>query len=320
MILGIAPQRWVLIWAFLYFPIEKAIYYDKLKFQDIIHVITFIGVLQLVLFIKQYLNPDVELLQVGTGVRNASIRYYFSPVLLDLMFMICLDNCVRKNGLQRLFYIIYASCIFFEVIVVQQFRLTSCGLIICLGLFVVFVRGKREYKFLYFILGAVALGILFNTSLVQDVLDRVLNNSYDNGTKIRGVGRLLYLETWLKHPVLAGGYPSTFYQPARLAAGMNQYIYLYDNGIFGFIYMYGMVGVIWIVTLWKILLSNGIKIQKRFSELSYLLVPVFFMVTCINEIHWYWEYGFVVFVLFLCLQESKIESIERIELDESGTY
>ena len=122
----------------------------------------------------------------------------------------------------------------------------------------------------------------------------------------------------MKHPILGGGYPSNFYQPARYAAGIDQLIYLYDNGIFGFMYIYGIIGLIWLVSLWAKILKDGSYIQKQYSEMLFLLYPFFFIITCMNELHWYWEYGMVVFSLYLCAMEAKIS--EGGKLSEGYPY
>lgn len=304
---GFAPQRWVLIWSLMYFILRKLIYYKKIDFNSLMKIIVFIGLLQLILFIFQYfLGDSYLLLHVNSGLRNGRVRYYFGPILLDLLFLYMLDRFNTAKALKKIPYMVCCALILFETMVVQQFRLTTMGLILCLGLYIVFVRTKSQTKLFYFVVGAVVLGFLFSTPLVQNVLDQVLRGNYDGGMLIRNVSRRLYFETLLKHPILGGGYPNSFYQPARQAAGMNSLINLYDNGVFGFIYIYGTVGIIWIVTFWTKLIRDGRYIQKKFSELVFLLFPIFFVIACMNELHWYWEYGMVVFSLFMCLMETRI--------------
>lgn len=315
-ILGLAPQRYVLVWALMYFPICKCLKCDVIKKQDLIGIIKIIGLIQLFLFIINFYVEN-SFLYVNTGLRNGQTRYYFACILLDLLFFFCLDSVTVKKGAAKLPYLLIAAAILFEIIEVQQFRLSSMGLIICGGFYIVLVRIQKEYKMVYFVIGCIATGILFNTSLVQDVLTRVLTNNYDAGTKIRSVGRDLYFAAIINHPILGGGYPSSYYQPAQVASGASRLIYLYDNGVFGFMYMYGLAGIVWVVSLWGKLLSRGWKLYKNNKVLVYLLFALFFIVTCINELHWYWEYGFVVFSLFLALENEEIWENENASLEHA---
>ena len=316
---GFAPQRWTLVWLLMYFILRKLIYYKKLKFDSLIKMMVAVGFLQLTLFISQYLLGDENgLLYVNSSIRNGRMRYYFGPILLDFLFLYLLDKFNTAKGSKRIFYFSCCALILFETMVVQQFRLTTMGLILCLGLYIVFVRTRSQTKLLYFVVGAATLGFLFSTPLVQNVLDQVLHSNYDGGMLIRSAARLLYFETLQKHPILGGGYPSNYYQPARQAAGMNSLMYLYDNGVFGFMYIYGMIGIVWAVSFWAKLIRDGRYIQKRFYELAFLLFPVFFIITCMNELHWYWEYGMVVFSLYMCLMETKIA--QGGERGESNPY
>lgn len=305
--LGFAPQRWVLIWALMYFPIRKLIYYGKINCGDLLRMMCFVGFVQLILFTTQFFLEDSrEFLCVNTGSRNGSTRYYFGHILMDFTFFVYLDRFNKGKVDVKVKNAFGCGGILFELIVVQQFRLASMGLILCLGIFVIFLKNKDEVKLVYYVLGVVVLGILFSTPLVQDVLNQVLNNAYDSGMQIRFVGKKLYFDTLLKHPVLGGGYPSSFYGPAIRAAGVDRFIYLDDNGVVGFMYLYGSLGIVWVVTLWKRLLMDGKKIQDSYDELAFLLFPVFLIIVCNNSLCWYWQYGFVVFSLYMCLAESRI--------------
>lgn len=316
---GFAPQRWVLIWALIYFPIRKLIFYQKITFRNILYLTINIGIIQLVLFISQYLlKSHVEFMYVTEGYRNGRIRYYYSPILLDWIFFVLLDVFSKSKGIKKWFSIFCVGMILFETMVIQQFRLTTIGLIICSMLFFILVREKKDWKVLYLIIGAIVFFALLNTSMVRNVLYMVLNGKFDGGMEIRSVGRILYFKTIFKHPLLGGGYPSSFYSPAANAAGMNNLIYLYDNGVFGFMYIYGLIGLVWVITLWRRIILDGYQIQKKTRNLSYFLFPIFFSITCINELHWYWEYGFIVFSLYLSMMESKY-ILERTKI-ESRSY
>ncbi len=311
---GIAPQRWIWIWALVYFPLRKCIHYKIMKPDDFRHMLFVVGILQLTLWFAQFFLEDSTLLMhVGRGMRSNRIRYYYNPILLDFLFLLSLDRIVKYPRLKKAFYVVLACSILIEVMIVQQFRGTTMGLLVCLCVFsvvhVLFMEGDRKYKAVCFVIGFIVIGAALSTSLMRSALVLIFENRHD----IRAVGRELYLQVFSMHPILGGGYPNTHYGPAMEAAtGGNNAIYMSDNGIFGFIYLYGGIGIIWVITLWRRLFLNGAKIKKSFSDLAYMLFPLFLLVVSRNEIHWYWEYGFIVFSVFLCIEDIRLDEVEQV--------
>ena len=243
---------------------------------------------------------------VHTAKRYGDIRYYFDPILLDLFLIRNLNNFVNdKKKASSIFFIIL---ILFEVMVVQKYRLTSVALILTtvIGLFV----GKTNVikKMGYIFLAAIFSVFMLNTRLVQDLISEVTVTNKTYTYSIRETGRKLYLNTVHHHPILGGGYPKT--TRALIAAGAYNNIIFSDNGVFGFMYIYGGVGLIWYITLWISMLLKGFKIYKKKKNIIYLLFPMFFLMTCINELHWYWHHGFIIFILFLTLFEREIKELE----------
>lgn len=312
---GIAPQRWVFIWALVYFPLRKCIYHNKIELKDIMRILVVFGVIQLVLFTLQFfLGDGVLLLHVGRGIRNGRTRYYYNTVLLDLLFMLYLDKIAKNDGRKKIWNVMLLIWILFDVMIIQQFRATTCGLIACLVLFLALTIGRTKHKLLYSFLGSGVIVFLLFTPIVQDALTQILTGAFDSGMKIRSVGREIYLQTLAAHPVLGGGYPSTYYEPAVSAAtGGNPAVYLGDNGVFALMFLYGGIGIVWLVTLWYRLIANGLKIRKIVLEAAFLLYPVFYIVEAINGIEWYWDYGFVIFSVFLCIEDSKMDMVCRNE-------
>lgn len=317
---GIAPQRWIWVWALVYFPVRKCIYNKIINLDDFIAMLLAVGICQLILWTVQFfLGDSVFLTHVGRGTRSNRTRYYYNPVLLDFLFLLSLDRFVKYPRMKKVLYVVIAGLVLFETMVIQQFRATTMGLLVCMFFFavihVLFMKGNNKYKIICFMIGCIVVGGILSTSLMRSALKLIFENRPD----IRSVGRELYLRTLFEHPILGGGYPNTHYEPAMTAAtDGNSAIYMSDNGIFGFFYLYGGIGIIWIVTLWYKLLLNGMKIKRFFSELAYLLFPLFFIVVSRNELHWYWEYGFIIFSIFLCIEESKLDEIYLMKVTEGA--
>lgn len=309
--LGIRVQRAFLIWSLLYFPLQKAISCGWFKKQDIQSIVRCIGIIELILFISQYFLYDkVVFLYTNVGERYDDLRFYFQPIWIDLMLIMELDNYVNTGKKkEKIKSVILIMLSLFEVMVVQKFRLTSMALIICIVMGLLIAKGKVSKRLYNVVLIGIILAVLYNTTLVQDVLSELFNESSNDSTlSIREQGRELYLNTLLKHPILGGGFPHEECLSAYRAAGVFKNIFLVDNGVFGFAYIYGGVGCIWLITLWGKMLSKGIKILKNSGRIFYFIFPLFFVITATNEAHWYWMNGFMVLVLFLTLQSENFQS------------
>ncbi|MEL7647940.1 MAG: hypothetical protein AAGU76_07590 [Sedimentibacter sp.] len=307
--LGIKVQRTFLVWAILYFPIRKAFYYQLITIQGIKYVIQIIGIIELVLFIGQYLLSDsVSFLYVDQGLRYGTVRYYFQPILIDLLYFVEFDNFIMLKGRKKIVSSVLLITCLLEVMVVQKLRLTSIALILCIMIGTFIAKGSIKKKFMYIIIASIFFLILFKTILVQDVLNELFYSSSHTSTlSIRESGRALYLSSLTNHPLLGGGYPHEECYAAYTAAGLYSKIYLVDNGIFGFMYIYGGIGLVWLVTFWFKMLLKGWNLFKKSKYMAYLLFPIFFLVTGINEMHWYWMNGFMILIFFLALQEQESE-------------
>lgn len=304
--LGFRAQRNIFVWALLYFPLSKSMCYDKFTLENVKNMIRLIGIIELVLFISQYfLTGKISFLYANMGTRYESVRYYFQPVLLDLLLFVELDNLLKIKGKNKIASIIIIVTIIFEVMVVQKFRLTSLSLILCCAFGVLIVKRGIKIKFVYFLLAFIALGVILNTTMFQDLINTFMFKETST-LGIREAGRELYIQNLTYHPIFGGGYPHEQSYAACQAAGFFKNIFLVDNGVFGLTYIYGGVGIVWIITLWFRQLKNGYNLYKKNGMLLYLLFPLFFVITGINEVHWFWQNGFMIFVLFIVMQEKEV--------------
>ena len=305
---GIIVQKELISICILYFPLSKIIHNNLYEKEKLLKLLDTFAIIQLTLFITQYLlSSSVSFLTVHTAKRYGDIRYYFNPILLDFFLIRNLDNFLNKKG-SKSKAIIFMALVLFEVMVVQKYRLTSIALIIVVVFGLIISKTNTIKKFGYLVTGTIFTTFMLNTRIVQDLISEVTIKNKTFTYSIRSVGRRLYLNMVKKHPLLGGGYPKT--ETALNAAGLNNNIIFSDNGIFGFMYIYGLVGIIWFITLWFKLLKNGYAILKKNNSVLYLLFPLFFVMTSINELHWYWQHGFIIFILFLVLFEKEMNQVK----------
>ncbi len=313
---GLIQQRRLLIWIFVYFAIELALIKGKFNYEQLVSMIRIIGRIELAIYISQYFLYDyIHFLYVSVSSRYNDVRFYFTPTLLDFLFMIEMDFLLNKYNSKRekIKSGITIVLILFEVMIVQKFRLTTMALICCFVLCVLIKRFSKAIKFIYVMIAVLGICILLNTTMFRDIIEQFSLGFTDYGHfGIRADARKLYLEMLAKHPFLGGGYP--YIEDALEASGYYKRMYLVDNGVFGFIYIYGGVGIIWIAALWTKLIKMSRKVFENKNITYFLLFYLFFIVTCINELHWYYDSGIGVFILSLCILDAKYNELYKMSI------
>lgn len=306
---GLLIQKELISAALLYFPLSKIINNDLIKKDKLFKILDRFAIIQLVLFITQYFLADkISFLAVHTAQRYGEIRFYFNPILLDLFLIRNLNSYINTTNKHKVMNIFWIGLVLFEIMVVQKYRLTSIALIITIIVGMVISKTKIINKFIYIISAGVFSAIMVNTKIVQDLISEFTVQNKTFTYSIREIGRNLYMQMLNNHPILGGGYPVS--ATARDAAGYNNLILLDDNGIFGFAYIYGALGLIWAISLLLKILKNGFKILNKTKNLVYFLFPLLFIITCVNELHWYWQHGFIIFVIFLIMMEEELKTIK----------
>lgn len=313
---GLIQQRRLSIWIFVYFAIELALIKGKFNYEQLVSMIRIIGRIELAIYISQYFLYDyIHFLYVSVSSRYNDVRFYFTPTLLDFLFMIEMDFLLNKYNSKRekIKSGITIVLILFEVMIVQKFRLTTMALICCFVLCVLIKRFSKAIKFIYVMIAVLGICILLNTTMFRDIIEQFSLGFTDYGHfGIRADARKLYLEMLAKHPFLGGGYP--YIEDALEASGYYKRMYLVDNGVFGFIYIYGGVGIIWIAALWTKLIKMSRKVFENKNITYFLLFYLFFIVTCINELHWYYDSGIGVFILSLCILDAKYNELYKMSI------
>ena len=129
-----------------------------------------------------------------------------------------------------------------------------------------------------------------------------------NTMAIRYVGRELYfnqLSQSVRTMLFGCGYPNELFSPAASKAGFYDHIYLNDNGIFGFAYIYGLIGVIAVILIvikaLKIVLP---EIKNNSINVIVLMFIMMQIVSSYNVTFWYWKAdGTFLLVIILCIAE-----------------
>lgn len=300
-IVGLRPQRFWIIWGLLYFPIRRLLYLKELTIEDIKKMVYVIGTIEIILYSLQYImGNSFKFLYVNVNNRYGQLRFYFNNIFLRILLFINLNNIFQKKKMKS--SIIYIVAILFILMIVGKMRMTTLATLLSMAFGILIWRKGGNVKIGFIILALIASIFLYNTDIVQDTITTIFENSKsvtDTNLVIREEGRKLYLNSLKNHPILGCGYPSILNYNASEAAGFNDNIFLVDNGLYGYIYIYGTIGILWLILFFGTLLKNGWKIFKNNNVYFPLLTVIGWIIAGQTEALWYWDNGFIFVVILL---------------------
>lgn len=308
---GIRPQRFWIVWAFMVFPISKLLYARAISTKDIENLIYRFGYIELLLYSLQFIwGSGVEILHVNTSgvLLHGLLRYYFDSVLLRLMLFLSIEKIFRKQHILKNSIIVALDL--FVIVIVCQMRMTFIAVAVSIVIGVMLMRRMTIRKIL--MLAGIVLVAAFslNLSVVQETITEAMgflqgNAATTSTLKFRAQASALYMNTLASHPLLGGGYINTLNDVARNAAGIDNNIYLVDNGLLAFVYIYGLIGLAWLVVLAINLLRDGYYLVKKYEYYCPLLFVIALFAAGRTEAHWYWHNGFMYMTLIITMMIGK---------------
>lgn len=307
--MGIRPQRFWIVWGLMYFPITKLLFLNKITYEKIVKIIFFIGTLELVIYISQYiLQGKIQFLHVGSNDVYSTTRFYVSNIFLILLLFINLDQIFNRKKILR--SALYIVAILFVIIIVGKMRMTFIAVIGAIMIGLLIWRRGGILKVIAFSIFIVAALFVSNLEEVKAIFLTLNGQATVNTLNIRELGREFYLSVLKQHPILGGGYINTQWEPAAVASGIYNKIYWVDNGIFGFAYFYGLLGVIWVMILFGKIYIMASKVRKKLKCYIFYIMPFYWLIAMYTEMHWYYN-SFFVMTLFICMLEAKFRKIVR---------
>lgn len=243
---GILPQRGfmvcILAAILLRRPFKAGLVDGKRLFQGLV----VLGCIASVLYLLQAIaGSSVAFIHAASNERYGGIRLYINGGLSTVSGIVGLWLCLRDDDWR---YIVPTVLALGVTLFVSKGRLELATYIVTLLALFVFSKGSARGKVLVVCFGFLALILFTQTEIFDQVADSFINGqvggSEDTST-IREAGRDYYdLVLRSTGSTLVGaGYPSTLYLPAVSMAGFDYGYYLVDNGISGFRYVYGDLGV-----------------------------------------------------------------------------
>ncbi len=276
-LLGIFTQRAWIATMFLYFPLMQMIIRKKITLIQLEKILYFVVTIELIIYFVQFIvGPSKVFLHVNNNIRYDTLRLYCNVDYMLLLMIISIDKLLqRKKIFKNLLYIIF---IFSYILIVNKGRGASATFLIAAAITIIFSKSEKIYKiFILITSGLVGVNYLIKSESINEFISILFEGKADATLSVRLNSQLYFLEKWKSSWLsifLGYGYPNSNLINSNIATGATQGFLLADNGMYGFLMCYGILGMLlYFIYIIKFLnIAIKILIKKQDAKLMALLV------------------------------------------------
>lgn len=269
------------IYYILYFPLSYIMKNEKNREKIKCFCIRIGALFSILALIQYFLYPKIIILKAMTfNYRLHNLRYFsgFTCVIISMFFI--LDEIFQCNyRKKRILWIFIYGLEFWYIILVTQTKSLTIAILISTGAVILLQKQyKGIYKITFIIVCLIMMYIFFGEDISSVWYDAI--NDVSGTGELRKIYWNFVADNIWKSPVFGWGvvgpnYPGVYY---------NIHI---DIGMIGFIFEFGIVGLIWSIFVLGRMLNMIYKIYKINSQKSYKYVS-------------YVSYG-IILIPFNCL-------------------
>lgn len=273
--MGFRAQRSWIAAMLMFFPLTKAISDNRMSIKEILKMIDGINIIYFAILFLQYILGDwVQFLHLIMNERYGSIRLYASTsfIVISYAYHFCLFFRMKKINLSNLFFI--CSTIFVFLFITKS-RMGMIALF--LSSIIIVLKQKMTIKKVFIIAFCFfAIALFLSSSPGQEILGLIFkNNIVDNDTSgIRQIGREFYMSELVSSSstfIFGCGYINIDWPQTVIAVRYEEGIFIVDNGIFGNLYIYGFISLLWMVVVYFIFFKKAICLNNDFILCSLLI-------------------------------------------------
>ncbi len=320
-LLGMRAQRFFLIFFLMYFPLIKFIYADERNRISIEKMIYGLGSLALLIYTTQYFfSSKILFLYVRESSRYGGTRLHFDSTLISLLFFLVIQKIFEGKKLKTNTNLMILLIIY-NIFIIRG-RLVILALLVSSIAIILIWKKNLLIKIPVIIFGIIAFVFLLMTPLLSEyasILDTDVRNADQNYT-IRQLGKENYLSQLKDSPITGRGYINELNERASEAAGIEKGYYLNDNGITAFVFMYGVIGGAWIISLFLKIYVYGFKMYIKQKKYVYIAYIIYLTTLLPNILQFYWGWGPIYTIIIICNLEIDIDKLRKNEEICDGAY
>lgn len=317
-ILGFEGQACYFFIFLSYYAIRKFYSENIIDDKVIDKCLVIVGIIAFIIYFYQsYFSKSRLFLYLHISYGIDFLRIYVDSVFCVYLGFYGMNNFLNnRNKFRNL--ILVAITVVYELFI-SKGRLEFTAFCISISLGLLLMKRYSVNKLFMIVIVVAAILIFFKTQNSQRFIEAIGNLRNKTGSmEIRAYGRELYASKILSSvssTIFGYGYPVT--AVAKAISGTNQHVNLNDNGIFAFVYVYGIMGLIAFI-LWQIkLLKMGWKLYKKKNEYIYIMFIIFNIILMYNITFWWWKYAWtLVTVIMMCKMEHLL--YDKIKVDNGS--
>ena len=276
-LMGIRAQRAWIVSMLMYYPISMVIRQGRFSIHKLLNLVDGINFIYFVLLLAQFILGDrFMLLEISTNQRYGTIRLYAVTSFMLISYALHLWKLLTINHIK------VVDCFFVFSTIFTYFFITKSrmAMVALMGATVIVVLKQRlsVRKLLIFSLAIFAFCIFLGTDAGTEILQLAFggeNVVTENDTSvIRNIGRDFYISevtSSLKTLIFGCGFINIEWEPTLKAVRYNENIFTVDNGIFGIVFMYGLLFLIWMVIMYCKYIKEAFIYKNDFGICIFLV-------------------------------------------------
>ena len=306
---GLLQQSSFILILLAYFPIRKIILSENFNYDLFKRNFIKIGYITIILALLHIIFGNYfTIIHVQEAVDV--IRLYLDSFACVVIAFFGMDDWLKNRKLSSLLPVVMA---YIYELFIGKGRLEFGALTIAIVVAFIF-KDKDWRKSLKSIILVVIAAILFFNSSYSSRFHEAIENfsSEDHGVNSMGVrldARVLFKEQLTENPatlIFGCGYPSSNWEASAKKIKKDHHYGLVDNGIYGFVYVYGILGLFVLAKLFLKIYKLSIAVMRKEKCFLYLMFIIFITILLYNIVFWWYKPAWTLgLVLFMTLLEKK---------------
>lgn len=245
----------------LYFPVSKLLKIGRIRVDQLVKMIIGFAIVYVILGTLQFIvGSGATILHVSQGERYGSVRLWMDMTLPVLAYFIALARLLKSEGSKFNNIIIAVSMMAFSIFVIKtRMNIVTMVLVTLIAI----LMQRNALKKITGAMGFVFIVVLSLSSQIgSDILDMAMgrqSTQLDTAT-IRQEGREFYLAhatDSIQHLLFGNGFPNITVAGVSQITGRTRGFNINDNGIYGLLYVYGFIFIVWVAIIHYMLLRDS---------------------------------------------------------------
>ena len=275
--MGLRAQRAWIAAMLMYFPVSRAIRTGRYSIERLLGLIDKINAIYFLLLLMQYIIGGRYLfLHVSVDQRYGAIRLYASTSFMLISYGLHLWKLLKSDHIK------FADVFFVGATLFTYFLITKSrmGMVALIGATAIVVLRQKftEKKLIILSIIVVAICVFLSTDAGSEILKLAfgaeITTSGNDTSLIREIGRTFYISevmSSLKTFIFGCGYINSDWAPTVRATRMSENIFVVDNGMFGLVFMYGILFLCWATALYYRYIREAFKSKNDFGVFMFLI-------------------------------------------------